>query len=175
MPFLNRTLQLLFRRKWLKGHIPYYSNSDDSINFLEFCITLSGYVHPLPDPEKETKKAIPVCTGRHFKRNNVVLRSHIKSNCVRPTVSTNSPVLGNHNKQLTITHLNAESPKNRQHFQEVSEMTLQKQYDVLTISETWFNSTVTNISVEIKGYQIFRLDRLGKTGAGVCAYVRHVV
>ena len=52
-------------------------------------------------------------------------------------------------------------------------MVLQKQYDVLTISETWFNSTITNISVEIKGYQIFRLDRLGKTGAGVCAYVRH--
>jgi len=48
-----------------------------------------------------------------------------------------------------------------------------KKYDVLAISETLFNSTVTNISVEIEGYQVFRLERLGKSGAGVCAYVRH--
>ena len=54
-------------------------------------------------------------------------------------------------------------------------MALEKKYDVLTILETWFNSTITNISVEIEGYQIFRLDRLGKSGAGVCAYVRHVL
>ena len=40
-------------------------------------------------------------------------------------------------------------------------MALQEQYDILTISETWFNSTVTKISVEIKGYQ---LDRSGNTG-----------
>ena len=34
-------------------------------------------------------------------------------------------------------------------------------------------STITNISVQIEGYPIFRLDRLGKSGAGDCAYVRH--
>jgi len=41
-------LKPLFKRKWLKGRIPYYSNSDASFNFLEFRITLSGDVHPLP-------------------------------------------------------------------------------------------------------------------------------
>lgn len=54
-------------------------------------------------------------------------------------------------------------------------MALEKKYDVLTISGTSFNSTITNISVEIEGYQIFRLDRWGNSGAGVCAYVRHDV
>ena len=29
------------------------------------------------------------------------------------------------------------------------------------------------ISVEIKGYKIFRLDRTGKSCAGVCAYIKH--
>lgn len=52
-------------------------------------------------------------------------------------------------------------------------MALQKSFDILTFSETWFNSTTTNASVEIEGYSIYRLDRLRKTGAGVCAYVKH--
>ena len=87
--------------------------------------------------------------------------------------SAKSLVRVNHNKQLTIALLNVESLKNRQHFHEISKMALKKKYDVLTISETWFNATITYISVEIKGYKIFRLDRLVKSGAGVCAYVRH--
>ena len=100
---------------------------------------------------------ISVCTGRRFKKKNVVSRGHIKPNCVTPIISAKSPARVNHNKQLTIANLNTESLKNRQHFHEISEMVLEKKYDVLTISETWFNSTITNISVEIEGYQIFRL------------------
>ena len=43
-------------------------------------------------------------------------------------------------------------------------------YDVLALSETWLNSNVTNVEVEIKGYKLTRLDRLRKTGGGVCIY-----
>ena len=31
---------------------------------------------------------------------------------------------------------------------------------------------MSNSVVEIPGYQVYRLDRLGKAGAGVCAYVK---
>ena len=43
-------------------------------------------------------------------------------------------------------------------------------YDILALSESWLNSTVTNAEVEIKGFKLTRLDRLGKTGGGVCVY-----
>ena len=47
-----------------------------------------------------------------------------------------------------------------------------KDLDVLTISETWFNSTVRNTEVELEGYKQLRLNRLHKTGGGVCAYLK---
>ncbi len=39
--------------------------------------------------------------------------------------------------------------------------------DILALSETWLNSTVTNAEVEIKDYKLTRLDRIGKTEGGV--------
>ena len=44
--------------------------------------------------------------------------------------------------------------------------------DVITISETWLNSTVTNAEVSIDGYKLFRQDRSRKRGGGVCAFIR---
>ena len=73
---------------------------------------------------------------------------------------------------LEIAHLNAELLKCRQHFTETKELALERDFDILTISETWFNSSVTNSAVEIPGYKVFRLDRLGKAGAGVCAHLK---
>ena len=48
----------------------------------------------------------------------------------------------------------------------------EKDYDVLAVSESWFNSTVTNGEIEMVGYKVTRLNRLGKTGGGVCVYTR---
>ena len=59
----------------------------------------------------------------------------------------------NQNKLLEIAHLNAELLKCRQHFTETKEFALGRDFDILTISETWFNSSVTNSVVEIPGYK----------------------
>ena len=48
----------------------------------------------------------------------------------------------------------------------------EKDYDVLAVSESWLNSTVTNAKVEIDGYKLTRLDQLGKTGGKVCLDTR---
>ena len=48
----------------------------------------------------------------------------------------------------------------------------EKDYDVLAVSESWLNSTMTNAEVEIDGYKLTRLDRLGKNEDGVCVYTR---
>ena len=35
------------RKRWCKGRVSYYPNSDASFNFMALCIELSGDVHPL--------------------------------------------------------------------------------------------------------------------------------
>ena len=43
---------------------------------------------------------------------------------------------------------------------------------MITISEIWLNTSVTNCEVSIDGYKLYRQDRLRKRGGGVCAYIR---
>lgn len=84
----------------------------------------------------------------------------------------------NENKQVTVSdgleilHLNIRSLRNRAHLLELRELALEKKSDIITISETWLNTTVTSAEVQIEGYKLHRLDRLHKRGGGVCAYVR---
>lgn len=63
---------------------------------------------------------------------------------------------------LKIAHLNARSLKNFIRFHELKEMVSQKNFDILTISENWFNSSVSNASVALDGHTLYRLDRLLK-------------
>ena len=37
-------------------------------------------------------------------------------------------------------------------------MALGENFDTLTISETWFNSKISNTSVEIEGYKVYELN-----------------
>ena len=74
--------RVITRKRWFKCHVPYYSNSDATFNFMKLCITLSGDVHPLPGPERDAAK-IPVCIGNSRVRNkNKAARGHVKSNCI---------------------------------------------------------------------------------------------
>lgn len=45
-------------------------------------------------------------------------------------------------------------------------------FDIFTVSETWLDNSITDLEVEIPGYDVYRLDRHEKTGGGVCTYVR---
>ena len=81
----------------------------------------------------------------------------------------------NRNKLLKIATLMRSSLNVDNTFFKQKKLALENDFDILSISETWFNSSLTNASVEIPGYRIFRLDRIGNTGAGVCAYVKSVL
>ena len=72
-------------------------------------------------------------------------------------------------------HLNVRSIKNRNHLIQVRELMKDRNCDILALSESWLNSTVTNAEVEIEGFKLTRLDRLGKTGGGVCVYSKSSV
>ena len=84
--------------------------------------------------------------------------------------------LQSHNMKASnvkIAHLNVRSLKSREHFILVKDTMLANRFDVFTVSETWLDSTVTNLELEIPGYDIYRIDRDSKKGGGVCVYVLH--
>ena len=77
-----------------------------------------------------------------------------------------------HNR-LKLFHLNVQSVKNRNHLVQVRELVVNEKPDILALSETWLNSSITNTEVNIQGYNIYRLDRKHKKGGGICIYVRN--
>jgi len=86
------------------------------------------------------------------------------------------PVNGNGARKpqnnIKVAHLNARSIKNRDHYILTKNLAAENDFDILTVSETWLDSSVTDLEVEIPGYVVLRLDRHDKPGGGVCAYVR---
>ena len=74
---------------------------------------------------------------------------------------------------VKITHLNVRSLKQRDHFIQVKDTAQTNDFDVFTISETWLNCSVSDLEIEIPGYDVFRVDRQDKRGGGVCIYARH--
>ena len=73
---------------------------------------------------------------------------------------------------VKIAHLNTHSIKNRHHYILVKEVLCEHQFDILTINETWLDASVSDVEIEIPGYDIYRLDRSSMVGGGVSAYIR---
>ncbi|PKU40959.1 hypothetical protein llap_8745 [Limosa lapponica baueri] len=55
--------------------------------------------------------------------------------------------------------------------QELEAIMLLKRYDIVAITETWWDESY-NWSVGIEGYKLFRRDRRGRRGGGVALYVK---
>ena len=72
---------------------------------------------------------------------------------------------------VTVAHLNVRSLKCRDHFIQVKQTVLENKFDILTISESWLDNCVTNLELEIPGYDLYRVDRQDKKGGGVCVYI----
>ena len=97
----------------------------------------------LPGPDTTSSK-IAVIHGNRQTRRIPDSVGHVSANCNRIQLTKNaqSTVHKNQNKLLEIAHLNAELLKCRQHFTETKELALERDFDILTISESWFNSSV---------------------------------
>ena len=72
---------------------------------------------------------------------------------------------------VKIAHLNVRSLKCRDHYVLVKETILANKFDIFTISESWLDNLVTDLEMEVPGYDIYRVDRQNKKGGGICAYV----
>lgn len=75
---------------------------------------------------------------------------------------------------LSICHVNVRSlcPSNRAKRIDIlhSELIIRDKHDIICVSETWLDDTISNESVDIPNYQCFRNDR-NKEGGGVAIYV----
>ena len=40
---------------------------------------------------------------------------------------------------------------------------------MFTISESWLDASVSDLEIEVPGYNIYRVDQSNKTGGGICA------
>ena len=109
------------------------------------------------------------------KRNGININNLLNIQTVTSTNNVAHSTLKENNKYdsgLKLIHLNIRSVRNDAHLHQLKEFSKLNSIDVLTISESWLNSTVTNKEIEIDGYRLHRLDRVYKKGGGVCTYVR---
>ena len=112
--------------------------------------------------------------GNYANRHNLIqipIQTNINLNSRPSFTRSQTNVL----HKLKIAHLNIRSLRNTSHLIETKELVKSHKIDVLTMSETWLNSTVTNGEIAIDDYKIFRHDRLHKKGGGVCAFVKQVL
>ena len=90
-----------------------------------------------------------------------------------PGQTTSQGIKPSEKNNVKIAHLNVRSLKQRDHFIQVKDTVQTNDFDVFTISETWLNCSVSDLEIEIPGYDVFRVDRQDKRGGGVCIYARH--
>ena len=76
--------------------------------------------------------------------------------------NTNTANFSSNHGNIKIAHLNIRSLKNKEHYLLVQELVLKQNFDIFTISETWLDDSVTNTEIEFSGYDLYRLDRVGK-------------
>ena len=87
------------------------------------------------------------------------------------TYKVNTAKTSSNEGKITIAHLNIRSLKNKEHYLLVKDFVLKQRLDIFAVSETWLDNSITDTEIELPGYGLFRLDRDGKRGGGVCAYI----
>ena len=78
---------------------------------------------------------------------------------------------------LKLIHFNARSLKgvNSCKIDQLHILFDDKFIDILAVSETWFNSTISDDEVGITGYNLHRKDRVSGGGGGVALYVKSTI
>ncbi|KAI5731016.1 hypothetical protein M8J77_003291 [Diaphorina citri] len=76
-------------------------------------------------------------------------------------------------KKLSIFHLNAHSIRPPVKYIEIKEIFSDTSADIICITESWLDSSISNSEVSLQGYNLIRNDRLGKRGGGVAIYLNN--
>ena len=121
----------------------YYSNCTASFNSADVSLVRGGDIHPQPGPIRQCKESAKFDIPKALKAN------------------------------VKVAHLDVRSLKSRENFCLVKDTILHNGFDIFTVSETWADLSVSDASLEISGYQLFRRDRgQHKAGGGLCTYAK---
>ena len=88
----------------------------------------------------------------------------------RPSITQNSKKISS-NVYITCFNVNRLIP----HFNVVLSEILEHSYDVVAITETFLDKTITDAMIQIQGYEIIRIDRERKLGGGVLIYIKSYI
>ena len=135
---------VIFRwKRFQKSCVGYYSNYTTSFNPADVSLVRSGDIHPQPGPIRQHKESAKFNIPKALKAN------------------------------VKVAYLNVRSLKSRENFCLVKDTILHNGFDIFTVSETWADLSVSDASLEISGYQLFRQDRgQHKAGGGLCTYAK---
>ncbi|CAC5376664.1 unnamed protein product [Mytilus coruscus] len=75
-------------------------------------------------------------------------------------------------KGMHFIHLNARSLLTK--IPELQTIAFKTKAAVISVTETWFDETITNTEANIPGYTILRKDR-NRCGGGVCMYIKEIL
>lgn len=71
---------------------------------------------------------------------------------------------------MKILHLNSRSIINK--IDECRLMVNLLSPHILCVSESWLKPDISDIEIEINGYNSYRKDRIGRTGGGILVYIK---
>ena len=100
-------------------------------------------------------------------RNDNVGDSNIR--VIRPSLVTDNRFECFKRKGLHFVHLNARSMYHK--LSELKLLVMKSKLAVLSITESWLDSSYTDASIKIDGYNLIRRDRDTHAG-GICMYIR---
>ena len=103
-----------------------------------------------------------------FAFNLILLAGDIE---VNPGMPVNGNSAGKPQSDIKIAHLNARSIKNRDHYILTKNLLAENDFDIFTVSETWLDNSITDLEVEIPGYDVYRLYRLDRHERLAVAFV----
>ena len=146
VPARHVDLVRLRDKGYFASRINRYTNSTSSFHLMR--LVICGSISPNPVPEGNPSS--PPISGNANGTHRIQTSLH----------------------NIKIAHLNIRSLKNREHYILAKETVFANNLDIFTVSETWLNSTVSDIELEFLGFNILRLDRETKTGGGVCIFVK---
>ncbi len=161
----NRTRSVvLIKRKFLRRRFYYYTNCQSTFNptVLSSYLLMCGDIHPNPGPT-----ATSTNVNSNYSNNR----------------GTSGRKPEDKHSNLFCMYMNARSLKKNIHTQgnvyvsnlmKFQEMVYSESVDLMFVSETWLNSSISNKEVLPYGYDVFRTDRaLGRSGGGVLLAIKH--
>ncbi|XP_068750911.1 uncharacterized protein [Montipora capricornis] len=128
--------------------------------------------HFVPLLRKKFIKTRVAYSANHTASFNPVEVTLVRSGDIHPQPGPEKQSDSRQERHITVAHLNARSIKNRNHFILIKDVVLAKKFDILCISESWLDNSISDIELDIPGYDIHRLDRTNKLGGGVCTFVK---